>query len=422
MIERKAAILRWQRHGALFQRQPDERQPQRRVDRSRPQEREPPQLHLRCGLYAGRPDQEGSSGSLARSASGATSGRRPTSSTTPRSTRRSTRRTLRGRRSRRSGTVESHPRDVAGDEKNKFNFFADPQRDCHCPALTASGSVNAPEAFSATSSSRPDSIRSPGARVDQQASARSGLRACRRQLADLPAAGSHARRHIDRGAVDRHAIQLGHPTFRSALLHAQLVPRFSQRVSASYVTGGHNFKAGAQFEESYLEIEAENGTHSGCVQPPGAGQPHAVGDAIRLKAQNKDFGFYAQDQWTMRRLTLTYGVRYEYFNGYVPPQHVNATPTGGCGAQLRRGQERPALEGRRSANRRRLRPLRERQDGAEGGARALRGKTAIAITQNNNPVQTSINSVTRTGTTTPIRWAIRAVVITSLTAIWPTAP
>ena len=32
-------------------------------------------------------------------------------------------------------------------EKNKINFFADPQRDCHCPALTASGSVNAPEAF-----------------------------------------------------------------------------------------------------------------------------------------------------------------------------------------------------------------------------------------------------------------------------------
>ena len=44
-------------------------------------------------------------------------------------------------------------------EKNKFNFFADPQRDCHCPALTASGSVNAPEAFSATSSSRRGSIR-----------------------------------------------------------------------------------------------------------------------------------------------------------------------------------------------------------------------------------------------------------------------
>jgi hypothetical protein len=32
-------------------------------------------------------------------------------------------------------------------ERNKFNFFADPQRDCHCPALTASGSLNAPEEF-----------------------------------------------------------------------------------------------------------------------------------------------------------------------------------------------------------------------------------------------------------------------------------
>ena len=32
-------------------------------------------------------------------------------------------------------------------EKNKFNFFVDPQRDCHCPANVASGSINAPEAF-----------------------------------------------------------------------------------------------------------------------------------------------------------------------------------------------------------------------------------------------------------------------------------
>ena len=32
-------------------------------------------------------------------------------------------------------------------ERNKFNFFVDPQRDCHCPANVASGSINAPEAF-----------------------------------------------------------------------------------------------------------------------------------------------------------------------------------------------------------------------------------------------------------------------------------
>ena len=43
--------------------------------------------------------------------------------------------------------VEGDTSDVARNRKEQFNFFADPQRDCHCPALTASGSVNAPEAF-----------------------------------------------------------------------------------------------------------------------------------------------------------------------------------------------------------------------------------------------------------------------------------
>ena len=32
-------------------------------------------------------------------------------------------------------------------ERNKFNFFVDPQRDCHCPANVSGGSINAPEAF-----------------------------------------------------------------------------------------------------------------------------------------------------------------------------------------------------------------------------------------------------------------------------------
>ena len=48
-----------QRLRPLLQRQPDERQPERRADRPRHEEREPPQLHLRCGLHAGWSDQEG---------------------------------------------------------------------------------------------------------------------------------------------------------------------------------------------------------------------------------------------------------------------------------------------------------------------------------------------------------------------------
>ena len=42
----------------------------------------------------------------------------------------------------------------------------------------------------------------------------------------------------------------------------------------------------------------------------------------RVKA---DLGLYAQDQWSFKRLTLNYGLRFDYLNGYVPEQHVDAT-------------------------------------------------------------------------------------------------
>ena len=124
----------------------------------------------------------------------------------------------------------------------------------------------------------------------------------------------------------------GTPTFGPLYYTTQLVPRFSQRFSVSYVTGSHAFKAGFQLEESYLEIAAENGTNN---------VEYMFNNRVPVsltqwatpygsKAQNKDFGFYVQDQWTIQRLTLNYGVRYEYFNGYVPPQHVRRRrPTGG---------------------------------------------------------------------------------------------
>ena len=38
------------------------------------------------------------------------------------------------------------------------------------------------------------------------------------------------------------------------------MPRISQRFSASYVTGSHNFKAGFHLEETYLRLGNEAGT------------------------------------------------------------------------------------------------------------------------------------------------------------------
>ncbi len=215
--------------------------------------------------------------------------------------------------------------------KNKFNFFADPQRDCHCPALTASGSLNAPEAFF--------SYKLKPAGLYQATWTNTLTNKLLFEAGVGRADGSWPTYRQPEVTPDDVSIveqstgmryNSGTPTAGPLYNTQQHVPRFSQRFSVSYVSGGHNIKAGFQFEESYLELEQENGTHN--VEYAFNNQvPVSVtqwATPYLLKAQNKDFGFFVQDQWSLRRLTLTYGVRYEYFNGYVPPQQLDATPNG----------------------------------------------------------------------------------------------
>ncbi len=39
-----------------------------------------------------------------------------------------------------------------------------------------------------------------------------------------------------------------------------------------------------------------------------------------------NLGVYVQDQWTLKRVTLNLGLRYDYFNAYVPAQNLSAGP------------------------------------------------------------------------------------------------
>ena len=312
-------------------------------------------------------------------------------------------------------------------EKNKFNFFADPQRDCHCPALTASGSVNAPEAFFSYK------LKPAGLyQVTWSAPMTNKLlfeAGAGRADGSWPIYRQPEVTRDDVSIVEQSTgmrYNSGTPTFGplyySTQLGAALQPaRLGVVRHRAATTSRRGFSSRKATSRSRPRTAPTTWSTRSTTVPVSLTQ---WATPYGLKAQNKDFGFYVQDQWTMKRLTLTYGMRYEYFNGYVPPQHVQRDAQRvGARAQLRRGQERPAVEGRRSARRRGVRPVRQRPDGASRWRSAgTWRRRAIAITQANNPIQTSINSVNRTWNDSSIRWAIRAAAITSRTATWRTAP
>src|SRR5436190_11199060 len=107
--------------------------------------------------------------------------------------------------------------------------------------------------------------------------------------------------------------------------------RYGERFSLSYVTGTHALKFGVQDEQGVLKAYRVAST-SNVSYTFSSGRPVSLTKyATPYELQNRfrhDMGLYAQDQWAIRRLTLNLGLRYDYFNGYVPAQHVAATPNG----------------------------------------------------------------------------------------------
>jgi hypothetical protein len=105
--------------------------------------------------------------------------------------------------------------------------------------------------------------------------------------------------------------------------------QMNTRASASYVTGSHNAKVGFTFQhqESYTTQQISN---DGTLLTLLNGQPRSVtvwATPLLLREINKaNVGLFAQDQWTVRRLTLNLGLRYDYFNSYVPEQTLGPGP------------------------------------------------------------------------------------------------
>jgi hypothetical protein len=96
--------------------------------------------------------------------------------------------------------------------------------------------------------------------------------------------------------------------------------------SASYVTGGHTFKTGVQWGFGPYHLDRD--INGDLVQLYRNGVPDSVRiyntPARTYEQLNADLGIFAQDSWTLNRLTVNAGVRFEYFNAMIKEQDVVA--------------------------------------------------------------------------------------------------
>jgi len=173
--------------------------------------------------------------------------------------------------------------------------------------------------------------------------------------------------------------------------------RWTQRFAVSYVTGSHAFKTGFDLQEGVQTSEPyihQSVAYRFNNQRPNRITMYAHPFTTRM-FMKADLGIFAQDQWTVsNRVTLSYGLRYDYFNAYVRPQHVDAT-------RFLPARDFDAVKGV---------PLWHDVSPRLGvaydlfgtGRTAVKftagkymGRTGVNIAGDNNPISTSINNVNR---------------------------
>ena len=103
--------------------------------------------------------------------------------------------------------------------------------------------------------------------------------------------------------------------------------RYSFAGSVSYVTGVHNIKVGMQDTfGSYRRTDQVNGDlHAIFLNGAPTSARITNSPVERYDQLHADLGVYAQDSWTMNRLTVNYGARFEHFAHGIP---VETSPAG----------------------------------------------------------------------------------------------
>jgi carboxypeptidase family protein len=96
--------------------------------------------------------------------------------------------------------------------------------------------------------------------------------------------------------------------------------------SLSYVTGSQSLKVGMQYQDG---ISRQSDLFRGDLDQIrwNGGLPRSVilRASPRYAVENiRDLGIFVDERWTFDRVTLSGGVRYDYFNGYAPEQYSEA--------------------------------------------------------------------------------------------------
>ena len=97
-------------------------------------------------------------------------------------------------------------------------------------------------------------------------------------------------------------------------------------MSATYATGSHNVKVGIQDTWGrYSQFRSSNGDLRANFNNGVPFQAVILNTPVRFRDNLKaDLGVYAQDSWTLNRLTVNYGARWEYFASGIPEESATA--------------------------------------------------------------------------------------------------
>jgi hypothetical protein len=100
------------------------------------------------------------------------------------------------------------------------------------------------------------------------------------------------------------------------------------RATASYIRGGHQVKAGFSDSFGYLESSVyDYSPYAFFINIPGAPPfvrviNQKVSPLFARSDQDYDLGLFVQDRWTVKRSTISLGLRYDSFKGTAPAQVV----------------------------------------------------------------------------------------------------